>query len=88
VVPTARVRGEHRVLERLVNSVARLVEGCRNLQLAIMHADAHAKAAELEDIIREKLRPDELLFTDFTPVMGAHAGPGVIGLAYHYENST
>ena len=43
------------------------------------------KAQQLESIIQRMLRPTELMFTDFTPVMGAHAGPGVIGLAYYFE---
>jgi len=85
VAPLARVRGDHRVLNRIVDTVAQRVDGYRELRLAIMHADAADKVIELEELIRYKLNPSELSYTDFTPVMGAHAGPGVIGLAYYFE---
>ena len=85
VAPLARVRGDHRVLTKIVETVAQRVEGYRELRLAIMHADASDKLLELEELIRYKLDPTELSYTDFTPVMGAHTGPGVIGLAYYFE---
>lgn len=85
VAPIGRIRGEHRVLENLVDFVEQVVAGYRTLKLAIMHADASERAAELEQLARERFNLSEILCTDFTPVMGAHAGPGVIGLAYYYE---
>lgn len=85
VAPICRVRGEHKVLERMIECVSGMIEGYKRLWLAIMHADASERAAELEHLVRKKFEIKELFRTDFTPVMGAHAGPGVIGLAYYYE---
>lgn len=85
VAPTARVRGEQKINHKMVDYVVEKVKGYRKLQVAIMHADAIERARQLEVIVRERLTPDEFYLTDFTPVMGVHAGPGVVGVAYYYE---
>ena len=54
----------------------------RPLHMAVMHADAPAAARDLADAVRQRFRPDELLITEFTSVMGAHTGPGFVGVAF------
>ena len=52
-----------------------------------MHADAYEAAEELRDEVKKRF-PDyqeEIRIDEFTPVMGAHTGPGLIGLGYLYE---
>jgi len=85
VAPVSRVRGNHRALEELVERTAERVRGKRLLHLAVMQADAGDRVAELQAMAVERLRPPEIFVTDFTPVLGSHAGPGLIGLAYHFE---
>jgi fatty acid-binding protein DegV len=36
-------------------------------------------------MVRERFSPAECYLTDFTPVMGAHTGPGVFGVGYLVE---
>ncbi len=52
----------------------------KELPLAVMHADNQVEAAHLQRLAEETWRPTEIFLTDFTPVMGAHTGPGVVGL--------
>ena len=85
VLPISRVRGYHHVLEEIVDYVSEKVCGCRSLSLAIMHADAQSWADKLQSMAEARLHPDEILVTPFTPVMVAHTGPGIIGLAYHWR---
>ena len=85
VLPIQRVRGHHRALVEMVSYVSTQVAGCRSLKLAVMHADALAQAEALQAMAVEALHPDEIFITHFTPVMAAHAGPGMIGLAYHWH---
>jgi len=50
-----------------------------------MHADARERAENLLQALH-KLYPDiEIPIDEFTPVMGAHAGPGLVGLGYLYD---
>lgn len=85
VAPVNRVRGENHALQAIVDHVARQTEGHQNLHLAIMEADAQEQAALLRELALQKLQPTEIFHSEFTPVMGVHTGPGVVGLGYYYE---
>ena len=85
VAPICRVRGEHHALKKIVDYVAEQIDESRPLHLAVMDADAPHQAAELRALAQERLHPVEIFATDFTPVMGAHTGPGLVGLGYFYE---
>jgi DegV family protein with EDD domain len=85
VTPVSQVRGENHALQAIVDHVARQVEGHRELHLAIMEADALEQAARLQELALQQLQPTEFFHTEFTPVMGVHTGPGLIGLGYYYE---
>lgn len=77
-----RVRTMPRALGRLLSHVEERLDGRRPLHMAVMHADAAAAAHDLSDTIRRRFHPEELLVTEFTSVMGAHTGPGFLGVAF------
>ena len=85
VSPVGRVRDENHALRAIVDNVAQNVERGRNLHLAVMEADAPEQAERLKEIAMQRLQPAEIFNTEFTPVMGVHTGPGLIGLAYYYD---
>ena len=85
VTPVSRVRGENHALQAIVDYVARQAERHRKLHLAIMEADAPEPAARLQELALQQLRPAEIFHSEFTPVMGVHTGPGLVGLGYYYE---
>ncbi len=53
------------------------------LHVAVMHADALDNAIALRNQISSQFDCAELFITEFTPVMGTHTGPGVIGVAFY-----
>jgi DegV family protein with EDD domain len=53
----------------------------RRLLVAVSHADAADEAASLAADLHQ-LAPDDLWVVPFTPVMAAHTGPGVVGVAW------
>lgn len=56
------------------------------LHAAVMHADAPDKAAELRDLIASRYDRHEIFVTEFTPVMGVHTGPGLVGVAFYHDH--
>ena len=80
-----RVRTRSRALARLLLLTQERSEPGRELRLAVLHADALRQARELAGRVHEALHPLELLVTEFTPVMGLHSGPGLLGLAFYNE---
>lgn len=77
VMPLERVRTFDRALGRIVD-LARQVDRGHGLCIIVGHADAEADA---ERVARD-LEPiaDTLMIQPLGPVVGAHAGPGVVGL--------
>jgi fatty acid-binding protein DegV len=57
----------------------------RPAHIAILHADAPQEAESLRQMVVERFECVELLVTEFTPVMGAHTGPGLLGVAFYAE---
>src|SRR3990170_1938711 len=77
-----RVRTTRRALDRLLAQVEERLSPERPLHLAVMHADAAEEAVSLAAALRERFQPEELLITESTSVMGAHTGPGFVGVAF------
>ena len=78
--------GEKSAIQRILNEVERKTEGRHLARLAVMHADALERAEILREKVETRFQCDEIYLVELTPVMGAHAGPGVVGLAYHVED--
>jgi fatty acid-binding protein DegV len=57
--------------------------GARSLHLCIHHADALEEAQALAERARSTLNPVELYIAEFTRVMSAHTGPGLLGFAFY-----
>jgi len=75
-----RPRSRSRAIERLIAETRPLGEA-GPLHCAVAHADAEEEANELLARIRAELDCAETAITEFTPLMGAHTGPGVLGIA-------
>jgi DegV family protein with EDD domain len=80
-----RARTRHRALESLVELLRRRVEGRGRVHLAVHHADALDDAEWLATAAERQLGPASIHLTEFTQVMAAHVGPGLVGYAYSVE---
>lgn len=77
-------RTPERGTKRLLNHLEKDAGG-RPVHVAVMHAGAPAEAEELRRAVEARVPVAEIWTTEFTPVMGAHTGPGLLGLAYFAE---
>ena len=75
-----RPRSERKALDRVALLAERSAEGAP-ARVAVIHAAAPERAAELAQRLEEAVRPVELFVTELTPVIGAHTGPGLVGCA-------
>lgn len=82
VEPVEKVRTRKKSLARLVDLIAERVGDQKPVRLAALHANAPEDARGLLDMAVKRLDPVEQVFTEVSPVVGAHAGPGTVGLAY------
>jgi len=73
-------------IKRMLELMTERVAKGKPLHVAVMHADAPEKAEALKNKIATQFNCSELLITEFTPVMGVHTGPGLVGVAFYSEN--
>ncbi len=81
--PVVNARTTPGAIKRILKLMAEKVVKGQPLHVAVMHADAMDKAILLRDCISSQFNCADLFITEFTPVMGVHTGPGVIGVAFY-----
>jgi DegV family protein with EDD domain len=87
VVPVKRVRGERKAFTELAAALETETGDGPAFRLAVAHAAAPERAAELEALVRER-RPQAALELVVTlgAVIGAHAGPGTLALFWFRDD--
>jgi len=70
-------------MKRILKIMGQKIVKGQPLHAAVMHADALDRAITLRNQISSRFDCAELFITEFTPVMGVHTGPGVIGVAFY-----
>jgi DegV family protein with EDD domain len=87
VVPVKRVRGERNAFAELAAALETETSDDAACRLAVAHAAAPERAAELEALVRERRPHAELeLVVTLGAVIGAHAGPGTIALFWFRDD--
>lgn len=81
--PVTNPRTTLGAMKRMLELMGQKIVKEQPLHVAVMHADALDRAIALRDEISSQFDCAELFITEFTPVMGAHTGPGLIGIAFY-----
>jgi DegV family protein with EDD domain len=80
VEPVERVRTANRAFERLVELLReRRADGCD--RFIVQHIQDPERAEKMVDAGREIYASEPLFVSEIGPVIGAHAGPGLLGVA-------
>lgn len=77
-------RSRRRALDRILGMLDREISG-RPVHVAVSHAGIAAEAEQLLREVKRRFSCIEAHITEFTPVMGTHTGPGLLGVAYFVE---
>ncbi len=80
-----RVRTRTKARARLLELIEERIAGRPNVRLAVLHAAAEADARELLAMAADRFHPVEQVFSEVSPVVGAHVGPGTLGMCYSVE---
>jgi DegV family protein with EDD domain len=79
ITPIERVRTSRRAFERMVDLLrARAAEGADGWM--VQHIRAPTEAEQLRDRGKEIFGGDPVTFSEIGPVIGAHVGPGLLGV--------
>ena len=85
VHPVGNPRTSNGAMKHMLKIMEQKVVKGQPLHVAVSHADDLENAVKLRDEVSSRFDCAELFITEFTPVMGAHTGPGVIGVAFYSE---
>lgn len=80
----AKPRTKRKAIQIILQHMAKQADN-RPLHAAILHADVPEEAEALRQTVAEQFNCAELHVTEMTPVMGIHAGPGVLGVAFYVD---
>ncbi len=72
-------------MDRIINLMQKAREKARDCMWPSCTLTFWSGRKMLRDRIGKKFDCREIYITEFTPVMGVHAGPGVIGAAFYAE---
>ena len=79
-----KVRAKPKAVRRMLELMEERVVKSK-IHVILMHADAQEEAEELGREVSARFNCAELHLSDMTPVLGAHSGPGVLGIAFYAE---
>jgi DegV family protein with EDD domain len=82
IVSIDQVRTQKRALEKIVDILEERTKDATSIRIASLHANAEETASDILQKAKERLSPQETVFSEVSPVIGTHAGPGAVGLAY------
>jgi DegV family protein with EDD domain len=77
-----RIRTKVKAHERILELTVEKVGGRSPVRIATLHANAAEDAEVLLAKAEQALHPVESVFSEVSPVVGTHAGPGTVGLAF------
>ncbi|MBI2847190.1 MAG: DegV family protein [Chloroflexi bacterium] len=79
--PRTRTKG----IEHLLTMMRERV-GSKPVHVAVSHAASLEEGQRLMERVAKEFNCVELFLSEFTPVMGTHAGPGVLSLVFYTED--
>lgn len=85
IIPVTRVRTKSRAVRMMVEEVVTATAG-RPTIAAVVHAEAHDEAEQLAAQLQARCKCNELYITGLTPVLGAHGGPGTLGIGWYHAD--
>jgi DegV family protein with EDD domain len=85
IVPIEKQPTKENAMDRILQLMSENTKINSPLHVAVMHADDAQGAEELRTLISRRFKCSELLMTEFTPIMGAHFGPGSLGISFYNE---
>ena len=81
----ARVRTRGKALEKVYELVAGKISPGDRVHMSIINVAAPEEAAQFGAELIARFQPVEVMEVECSPAIGAHAGPGTVGVAFYVE---
>ena len=84
VEPLENVRTKTKAKARILDLVEERLAGKDKIRISALHANAEGEAQALLEAMQQRVEVVESHMTLVSPVIGTHAGPGTVGMAYSF----
>jgi DegV family protein with EDD domain len=85
VNPLTNVRTRRKAIATLLQLVEDELAGAERVHIGVLHINAREEAEKFAAQLTERFQPVETFFAECGPVIGTHAGPGTLGVAFWAE---
>jgi len=82
LVPIEKLRGRKKVMKRMIELMEERGERLNEQTIAICHGDDEEAAREMQAMIQEAFQPKQIDIQLIGSVIGAHVGPGTLGVFF------
>ncbi len=72
------------IVDNMINNMGKFVDS--DDPICVVHGDSEEDANFVVNLIKEKLHRDHIVVNTVSPSIGAHSGPGAIGVLYRGEH--
>lgn len=83
--PLGQVRTKRKAIARLLEVAEERLGGRRMVEAAVIDADSPEEGDSVAEQVRERFGVSPVYRTTVSPVIGTHAGPGTVGIAFYPE---
>ena len=87
--PLENVRGKNKILKSMLE-IIKTKKGSTDLKkqaIIIVHANNEESALKLRDMLKEEFGVEDIIINTIGSVIGAHTGPGTVGVFFLNKNS-
>jgi DegV family protein with EDD domain len=85
VETVAKIRTRRKALDKVYDLIEEQIAGKQNVHMAVLDVASPQEAAEFIEQLTAHFQPVEMLKVECSPVVGAHAGPGTVGVAFYAD---
>jgi DegV family protein with EDD domain len=83
IEPLEKPRTRARAVGRLLDLMAERVGTAEGVHVAVLHCAEPDDAQRLAERVAARFRCEKLLTIEAGPIIGTHAGPGTLGVAFY-----
>jgi DegV family protein with EDD domain len=85
IEPLAQVRTKRKAVAQMLDIAEERLEGRPMAEAAIIDVDSPEEGDALAEQVKERFGISKVCRTTVSPVIGAHAGPGTVGIGFYAE---
>ncbi len=85
IVAVTKVRTRRKAIQKVYALLEEQLAARKLISMGVVNIAAEKEAAKLRDELVARFNPPEMYLADISPVIGAHTGPGTVGVVWHAE---